>query len=318
MRRMTGQDPQRGSVATIVAILSVVVIGMAAVSVDVASLWSDRQQLQTGADAGALAIAQACAGGNCGSPSSTASALATANKNDGAVSAQVLTPGLAPSTGHVTVRTTTERFHWFAPVLGHDSTVVNADATATWGAPSGGITVLPLAFSWCEWFAQTGGAVPSGTTERIINLTKSSNTSCTGPSGNIVPGGFGFLKVITGTCTAYSDISHVVDSDPGESPPAGCTPADFQAVHNKTVLLPIFEEFGGTGTNAWYRIKGYAAFRLTGYYFVNQFSWNKGPGCQGSQRCIKGYFTQYADIGTDMNLDGTAPDLGARLVTLTD
>lgn len=318
MRWMRNSEPDRGAVATVVAILGVVLIGMAAISIDVAALWSDRQQLQTGADAGALAIAQACAAGSCGTPASTASTLAAANKNDGAAAAQVLTPNLSPATGHVTVRTTTQRDHWFAPVLGEDSSTVTAEATASWGAPSAGITVLPLAFSWCEWMAQTGGGQPSGTVERIIYLTKSSSTSCTGPSGNVVPGGFGFLKVISGTCTAYSDTTNKVASDPGESPPTGCTPADFQALQNKTVLLPIFQEYGSTGTNAWYRIRGYAAFKITGYYFVNQYSWNGSPQCKGSTRCIKGYFTQYADIGTNLTTDGTAPDLGARVITLTD
>ena len=29
----------------------------------------------------------------------------------------------------------------------------------------------------------------------------------------------------------------------------------------QTVLLPIFDDVGGSGSNAWYRVYGYAAFR---------------------------------------------------------
>ena len=36
----------------------------------------------------------------------------------------------------------------------------------------------------------------------------------------------------------------------------------------KTVLLPIFDQAGDTGSNAWYHLQGYAAFHLTGYDFV--------------------------------------------------
>ena len=38
------------------------------------------------------------------------------------------------------------------------------------------------------------------------------------------------------------------------------------------MLLPLFDESGGTGTNAWYRVYGYAAFRLTGYHLGGQYS----------------------------------------------
>ena len=41
--------------------------------------------------------------------------------------------------------------------------------------------------------------MPSGTTSRVIYLTKTSGTTdCTGPSNNVVPGGFGWLTVNNG------------------------------------------------------------------------------------------------------------------------
>nr|WP_231747767.1 pilus assembly protein TadG-related protein [Auraticoccus cholistanensis] len=308
----------RGAVNVVVALLMIPLIGFAAIAVDVAALWSDRQQLQTGADAAALAIAQDCARGSCGAPAETASTLTSANFGSGEATATVTTPSLSPSTGQVTVVTGTTRQHLFAPVLGFDASDVGARATARWGAPSGGTAVLPLAFSLCEFRAQTGGGMPSGTAERVILTTKTSGTGCTGPSGNVVPGGFGWLDTDLGSCGATGRIGARMSSDPGTSAPSGCSPADFEAVRGRTVLLPIFDEYGSSGTNAWYRVHAYAAFTVTGYHFTGQISWNGGPQCKGNDRCIKGYFTRFVDLDDAFESSPGAPDLGASLVSLTE
>ena len=60
-------------------------------------------------------------------------------------------------------------------------------------------------------------------------------------------------------------------SDTGNSVPSACTTADFSAWVGQTVLLPIFDESGDTGSNAWYRVYGYAAFKLTGYHLGGQY-----------------------------------------------
>ncbi len=314
MQRLTDE---RGAVSVTVALLLVPLIAFAAIAVDVAGLWSDRQQLQTGADAAALAIAQDCARNDCKVPAQTAQQLARANVNDGDATATVTDPTLSPSTGRVTVRTGTVRDHWFAPVLGFDASSVAAQATAGWGAPSGGTAILPIAFSWCEFRAQTGGGLPSGTTERTIFFTKSSGTSCTGPSNNVVPGGFGWLSVDAGTCRTTSSIGQVLWSDTGENVPSGCTTADFTAVQNRTVLLPLFDQSGGTGSSAWYHLYGYAAFRVTGYHFVGQYSWSAEGSCKGDVRCVQGYFTEFVDLSQAFRYSTTAPRLGASVVSLT-
>jgi hypothetical protein len=61
--RERGAD-DRGAVATMVAILLAggVLLGLAAIVVDTGQLYVEREELQTGADAAALAIAKACAG----------------------------------------------------------------------------------------------------------------------------------------------------------------------------------------------------------------------------------------------------------------
>jgi Flp pilus assembly protein TadG len=309
---MRGVKDERGAVAVIVALLMVPLLGFAAISLDVAGMWWEKQQLRTGADAGALAIAQDCGRGDCGTPSGTAQQLAGDNHHGAGATGSVV----SLTSSKVTVRDSATRNHIFAPILGVNSTVISAEATVGWGAPSGGTAVLPLTFSWCEWKLQTGGGLPSSTTEQTIYFTKSSATSCTGPSRNSVPGGFGWLTTSTG-CQASSTISDaLLYSSTGNSVPNGCSVSDFSSLVGKTVLLPIFDQAGDNGSNAYYHIYGYAAFRLTGYDFVGRYSIN-AKNCKGNDHCVKGYFTRFVDLSEAFTYSATAPALGASIVTLT-
>lgn len=304
---------ERGAVAVMVALLMVPLLGFAAISLDVAGMWWEKQQLRTGADAGALAIAQDCGVGRpaCSTPSSTAQQLATDNHRGGGATGSVVS--ITPS--KVTVRTSAVHNHAFAPILGVNSTLIDAQATVQWGAPAGGTAVLPLVFSWCEWQQQTGGAMPSGTTSRTIYLTKTSQTTgCTGPSNNVVPGGFGWLTVNNGACGTVTAIGNTIASDPGNSVPNGCSTGNFTAQHNKTVLFPIFDTSTGEGSGARYHLYGYAAFTVTGYHFGGQYSWNSP--CSGNNRCVRGYFTRFVDLGEAFTYSPTAPPLGASILHL--
>jgi len=305
---------ERGAIGVVVALLMVVVLGFAAIAIDVSAMYAQRQQLQTGADAGALAIAQACTAGSCGPTAATAQSFANANLNSGASTANVT----SLTSSKVTVTNSGVSEHMFAPVLGIDSSNLSATATVEWGTVIGGTSQLPLTFNRCEFDAQTGGGVPSDTIERTILFSKSSATSCTEHS-NFVPGGFGWVEVNAGTCNRASAITGVLsqlESDPGNSPPSSCSPADFAKVRNATILLPLFDLYGGTGSNAWFKVYGYAAFKVTGYYFAGQFDWNSP--CDGSERCIRGYFTKLTDRAEDFTYGSGAPQLGASIISLSE
>jgi len=304
---------ERGAVGVVVAMLMVPIMGFAAISIDVAALWNQRLQLQTGADAGALAIAHDCALGLCGSPALTAQTMATANMNTDTPIATVI----SLTSSSVTVRNSGVRNYWFAPVLGFESSTITTEATATWGAPTGGTAVLPLTFSYCEFGAQTGGLVPSSITQRTIYFTKSSGVvGCTGPSNNAVPGGFGWLPVNSGTCNTTSAVSGLIPSDPGNSVPSSCSTSDMATMQGETVLLPIFDQAYDSGSNAIYRVYGYAAFVITGYHFGGQYSWNSP--CNGNDRCIRGYFTKFAGVLEAFDYGPSAPSLGVSLIKLTN
>ena len=303
----------------VVALLMVPLTGFAAISVDVAAMYSERQQLQTGADAGALAIAQACAAGSCGTTGVTAQTFAASNLNSGTSTTTVTLKPDTANPSSVTVKNSGVRQHLFAPILGAVATkTIITDATVGWGTPTGGTGALPLTFNKCEFDAQTGGGVPSDTIERTILFSKTSATSCTKHS-NFVPGGFAWVEVNSGTCNRASAVTGVLsqlESDPGNSPPSSCSNADFLKLRNTTVLLPIFDVYGGTGNNAWYRVYGYAAFKITGYYFAG--SYNAGTPCSGSERCIRGYFTKMTDRAATFTYGAGAPQLGAGVVSLTE
>ena len=311
-RRLTRRlKDERGAVSVVVALLMVPLLGFAALSVDVANLYLKAQQLQAGADAAALAVAQDCARDACGSTSATAQTMTAANLRNATPQTTVTL-----SSGRVRVAASTTVTNLFAPVLGVDTSVVHANATVAYGAPTGGRAVLPLAFSWCEWSQQMVNGGLSSTTSRTIYLTKTSGTTgCTGPSNLNVAGGFGWLAVSSGTCGTKTSIPNIIMSDPGNSVPSGCSTSSFSSLVGSTVLLPLFDDSTGTGSGATYRVYGYVAFRLTGYHFGGQYS--VGNPCNGNARCVKGYFTRYVDLSEAFTYGAGAPQLGASVVRLT-
>jgi Flp pilus assembly protein TadG len=317
MQRLTSRarrrlEGERGATAVVFALLLVPMLGFAAIAVDVGALYAERARLQVAADAAAIAVAQDCSRGNCGDMLATAQTLLTLNDPTGTASQ----PVLSSDPVSVTVTGGAPKEHWFAPVIGHDSSQVSATATVGWGSPNGGTAVLPLTFSWCEFQQQTGGGLPSSKTVRTIYFTKTSNTTgCTGPSNNIVPGGFAYLNTDPGACEASTGIGGQWFSKTGNSVPSACSTTDFSEWVGQTVLLPLFDESGDSGTNAWYRVYGYAAFRLTGYHLGGQYSAASKP-CSGEQRCVAGYFTRFVELSDAWNYDPTAPDLGASVLRL--
>jgi Flp pilus assembly protein TadG len=311
----------RGAIAVIVALMMTVLLGFLAIAVDMGALYVERRQLQNGADAAAFAVA--CHRGTAAQDAALATSMAGLNANDGKSAATVT----ALSGGQVQVDTSTLNTDGttalpltFAPVLGVSSSTVRASATAACGHPTGGTAMLPIVFSYCSFAAQTGGGLPSSTQPRTILFAASDGTSCTGRSGNTVPGGFNWTTTDGNGCSTTTAIGTPVYSDPGKSISKGCDPASVALIQGKTILLPLFEQSGGNGANAYYIPSGYAAFTVTGYFFgkgrAGGYSWN--PGCSQPDYCITGYFVGYAATNTSgFTYSPTGPDYGASAATLT-
>lgn len=175
MRRL---DPagERGAVAVTVAVMLVVLLGSAAIAVDVGALYLEKRELQNGADAGALAIGQDCAASvasagcaDIATALTTARTYANANARDAAATVAD-SGGVAfdHTANKVTVTVDTDDpsssdrsrlAHWFAPLLGADATAVTAKGVAIWGpvALTGGEAHIPVTVGMCELLHATNG-----------------------------------------------------------------------------------------------------------------------------------------------------------------
>jgi hypothetical protein len=116
--------------------------------VDVGAMYSEKAQIQNGADATALAIAGDCAKGlNCATAmAAPGNRLADANANDGSTGVSSVTQ---PNATTVRVETNAREAGsgsnhfslFFAKVLGIDTAAITAAAEASWGSPSEATTL---------------------------------------------------------------------------------------------------------------------------------------------------------------------------------
>ena len=166
-----GVRAERGVTAVIVAIVLVMLVGFAAIAVDVGALWWDRKQLQNGADAGALALAQSYAqGATVADPDGYATLRAEANKTERQVTGRVVAGG--NDAGFVTVQTDTDRDAWFSRIWDIESSHVTARSMARWGA-LGATSTLPITTSACD-FNWAGGGSESTFGKPVTILFKNS------------------------------------------------------------------------------------------------------------------------------------------------
>jgi hypothetical protein len=324
MRRLT---EDQGATAVLFALLLIPMLGFGAIVIDVGLIYWETRQLQNGADAAALAVAQECAAGACANRQATADSLTDLNSNDGQSDALVQFPGLdGPNSVTVTATTRTSTgtglSYALAGVLGDGFNETFArPATARWGG-IGSATTVPLTFSKCEWDFLTGGDVANlPTAERLVYFHSSQSAktqnSCGGPANQNHPGGFGWLSPQGGKCEALV-VNGDVSTDTGNNVPSACSSAEIQALVGKTVLMPIFNSVSSQGNNATYHIVGFAALQVSGFRFSGNketnFPGTEGP-CSGNDRCITGKFIAYYDLGEQPN--ATAPNFGASTIALT-
>lgn len=275
MRRLAADG---GAVAIVVALLSVVLFGFAALVIDIGALYYERRQLQVGADAAALAVAQSCAAGDCGAYDADAELFSDRNALDGA-SRVTMTAGEAggprvcgtesaglpactdPPTdlvgsGYVRVTTSTEQRDgtllvppFLAQILvpGYEGSEVDARAVAVWGAPGGIRSDLPFTFSNCEWDHYTdSGATYPGTidpsnwpeNEALIFLAGSSGDLC--PDAPSGGDSSGGFGWLGGDTDQCSETTQVGDWI-GNNTGVGTRGCDWSSFVRTTVYIPVFD-----------------------------------------------------------------------------
>lgn len=333
------QHRERGAVAVVTALLMVVLLAVGALAVDGGMLYAKRAQLQSGADAAALAIAQKCAASlsdpQCTSTSSLATSLAQSNMQAGqagmaslkvdtsgqkvTATTQPLQPGMQP--GSVSL--------FLAQTIGITSAALGATASAAWGSPSSGVTAFPLTFSVCQVQGQINGGA-----QLLQDHGSGANASCNyGPSGQVTPGGFGWLTQDPGSCGATINIAQSeAGGSTGNSGPSNCDAVlqqwitQLQNGQKAVVLLPIFTAVNGTGSSAVYTLIGFAAYSIIGWKFSGGTSapyvYNNQPSglpnslsCTGNCRGIIGTFVTYVALDSTFQL-GPSSSLGAAVVRL--
>jgi Flp pilus assembly protein TadG len=342
MRRLSDED---GAAAVMIGLMLIVLFGFGAIAIDVGAMFTERRELQNGADAAVLAVAQNCAAGDAepacdvgpqGDRLATARTFANSNARDGsaAVADDGVTVDYAAARATVTATSLNngEGFvrHWFTGFLpsAPEATEVAATSTAIWGPLSfGSIGTLPLTFSQCEYneFLAVGAGsanepwttANNGDPSLIYFHQNDAADDCNiTPPGFDLPGGFGWLKTDGSGCEANIDAEGWIEDKTGNTPSSGCSAAWMKAnVFQNVIFLPVYQNTNGlNGNNGEYYIGSYAAFYVTGYNFGGQYKEGlfSDPPCSGNDRCIEGWFTTGAVL--DGVVDPSAPDNGVRTV----
>ncbi len=338
MRRLRQEED--GAIAVIVAILLVSLFGMAAISVDVGGLYQERRELQNGADAAALAVAEDCARGlvSCTIAAITpiADQYADDNANDLAADAAIDPTDFDPF-GRVTVIATSRDsttdepflFHWFAPLLGFDGTTVEARATVLFGG-IGTLPIFPLAICEKSFLDVTSNKTVWGPPAKPVYYGNDPAYACPVPSGQTYPGGFGFLEITNAEAAASPACQTIRTVDtwylgkngdglPNTAKWKKCVDA-LKAVANAGgfVNVPIYDDHRKVSGVPEFHIAGFAKFYITGFNFGGANYWHPGPKVCGSPstNCIKGYFTEF--VALEGAVDDSAEYYGGTTVQLVE
>ncbi|WP_416428364.1 pilus assembly protein TadG-related protein [Paenarthrobacter nicotinovorans] len=329
----TREGDERGASTVIVAVLMVVLLGFAALAVDVGAIYAEKAQLQTGADAAALAIATDCARGSCGSSTSTGNQFANSNANDNTSGAVITFPAATTVRVVTNARDTGGQNSlslFFAQSMGFDTANVNASAEASWGAPSSA-TTLPWTVSECVFKkylspAQLASLNSTGTfsgdpVPTHVTLRYDTNAPAVGgcvAQNGYQPGGFGWLET-TSACSTAISIGAVVQGQPGNHFPNG-TACNTVLAHimDEPALIPLFKTAAQNGNKTKYTLVGFAAFQVTGYKFDGGQKLDPAaPNCTNNCRALQGFFSRFVSLEEASQVSGGIPNYGASVVTLT-
>jgi hypothetical protein len=297
----------RGQATVLTLVMLVVLLGMAALVLDLGSWYRADRQTQAAADAAALAGAQALPS-DSGSAASLAQQYVT--KNGGGTTAVTFKNGLLDNdTISVTLSRTAEGT--FTKLFGVGSATVGSHATARASMMDEAKYVAPIGVNLAHKKLKGSASCPCFGAGNLTTLPL-------GKTG--VPGGFDVINVDsshggTGPGTLADWILHGLDA----YMPLGDYYSDAGAKWNSSqigdaldkrigteLLFPVYDIVKGTGSNAQYHVVGWVGFHLTGH---------EEHGSDGS---ITGWFTEVVWDGIAAKKSTGEPYLGARTVSLID
>jgi Flp pilus assembly protein TadG len=290
------------------AIALTVLMGMAALVLDV-GLWmrSDRRLQQT-ADAAALAGAQMLPTDPAGAKSL---ALSYADQNGGNVlGANIVVSTTYTSNDTISVDAAKNEPGIFSKVLGIDSAGIKASAKARTDSPQMARYVAPMVVYCDHPLIQNcnGGHTPTFNVNTTLDFDKLG-----------APGAFGMLNLDGGNGTPGASeegdwILHGFDkylplgmyrSDPGAKFNSSNVSGALDARVGTVLLFPVFKTLTGNGQNAQYDIIGWIGFYLT------------SETTHGNTATLEGHFTEFIAQGILAQSGSGAPNtFGVRSVQL--
>ncbi len=295
---------ERGQAIVLMVLFLTVMVGLVTLVVDLGSWFRSQRQLQSAADAAALAGAQALPN-SPGDASALAQQYATKNAFDLSSADYSIGSDLA-SNDRITVHVTRTTPGFFAKVFGIDSVRVGATAIAQAKMMAKAKHVAPITVR--DTHPMLGG----------------SGCPCFGPGNETTlplrtgaPGGFALVDLSgNGNGTTSNDV--IADwieggypddlsvgtylSDPGAKFNNSRIQAALNSRIGSVLLFPVYDTYGGGGSNAGYHVIGWAAFHLDGTDLNGQGS-------------LTGYFTEVTWEGVGTTTSGS-PNFGAHTVQL--
>jgi len=297
----------RGQATVLTLVFLVVLLGMAALVLDVGSWYRADRATQNTADAAALAGAQALPS-NPGNANTLA--LQYVSKNGGG------TPGVSVSTKFLTndtvkVAVSRPATGIFTKLFGVRTVTVGSHASARASLMDQAKYVAPIGVnilnpklkgnSTCPCFGSTNlTTLPLGKTGApgafdLLNIDMSHGG--TGPSilaSWILKGYDGYLSLgdYFQDAGAKWDSSEVQDA--------------LRSRLNTELLFPVYDTIKGSGSGAQYHVIAWVGFHLTSF------------DARGSSGSITGWFTEVVWTGIASTSATGQPNLGARVVNLVD
>jgi secretion/DNA translocation related TadE-like protein len=299
---------ERGQATVLTLIFLVVLLGMAALVLDLGSWYRADRDTQSTADAAALAGAQALPD-DTGQASSLASSYAS--KNGSGLESVSFSSSYGPNdTIKVTVKKPANGV--FTKLFGVNSVNVGSKATARTALISSAKYVAPIVVRNTHPKLLGTVGCPCFTPANVTTI----------PLGrNGAPGAFDLLNLDGsrgGTSSGiladwmlkgydgYLDIGQYY-SDPGAKWDSSEMHGALDDRIGTTLLFPVYDDLIGTGSNAQYHVVGWVGFHLLSYE------------ARGSEGSITGYFTNVIWSGLQATAgSGQPPNFGARSVQLID
>jgi Flp pilus assembly protein TadG len=297
---------ERGQALVFVVLFMASMFGLAALVLDVGSWFRSQRQLQSAADAAALAGAQALPD-SPGDASGLAQQYATKNASDLSSADYSIGSDLA-SNDRITVHVARNTPGFFAKIFGIDSVQVGATATAQAKMMEKARHVAPI------------------TVRNTHPMLGGPGCPCFGPANETTlplrtgaPGGFALVD-LSGSGNGTTSNDTIADwifngypdylsvgtylSDPGAKFNNSRIQDALNARIGSVLLFPVYDSYGGGGANAGYHVIGWAAFHLDGTDLNGQGS-------------LTGYFTDVTWDGVGATTPTSAgPNYAAHTVQL--